>query len=89
MFNPEMLIDNVQNGKKAFVKTWITDEKIAGALNDFIDNQTMYTKAATKATMDATTTVIRESLKHAAEAVQFDYNKFGEGIMKAYMAKTA
>ena len=89
MFNPEMMIDSVQNGKKQFVKTFITDEKIAGALNSFIDNQTNYTKAAAKATMDATSTVIRESLNHMAEAAKFDYNKFGEGIMKAYMSKSA
>lgn len=84
MFNIDSTVDSVQNSKKLFVKTFITDEKIANALNEFIDNQTEYTKKAAKASVDAGTTVIQETIKHFQEAVKFDYAKFGEGIMKAY-----
>lgn len=86
MFTFDATIDAVQTGKKQFVKTFITDEKIADALNQFIDNQTEYTKKATKATIDAGTTVMQETIKHAQEAAKFDYAKFGEGIAKAYTA---
>jgi hypothetical protein len=85
MFAYDTVIDQVQNTKKQFVKTFITDTKIAGALNEFIDSQTEYTKRATKATVDATSTVVNETIKHVQDATRFDYNKFGEGIMKAYM----
>lgn len=88
MFTYDATIDAVQTGKKQFVKTFVTDEKIADALNQFIDNQTEYTKKAVKATIDAGTTVVQETVKHAQEAAKFDYTKFGEGIMKAYTAQT-
>ena len=88
MFTYDATIDAVQTGKKQFVKTFITDEKIAYALNQFIDNQNEYTKKAAKATIDAGTTVVQETIKHSQEAAKFDYAKFGEGIMKAYSAQT-
>jgi hypothetical protein len=88
MFTYDATIDAVQTGKKQFVKTFITDEKIADALNQFIDNQSEYTKKAAKATIDAGTTVMQETIKHSQEAAKFDYAKFGEGIMKAYTAQT-
>jgi hypothetical protein len=56
-------------------------------MNQFIDNQTEYTKKAAKATLDASTTVVQESIKHVQDAAKFDYAKFGEGIMKAYTAQ--
>lgn len=87
MFTIDTTIDAVQIGKKQFVKTFVTDEKIAEALNQFIDSQTEYTKKATKATIDAGTTLVQETLKHAQDAAKFDYTKFGEGIMKAYVAQ--
>jgi hypothetical protein len=88
MFNLDTAVDTIQNNKKIFVKTFVTDEKIATVLNEFIDNQAEYTKKATKATMDAGLTVIQETMKHMQEAAKFDYVKFGEGIMKAYSAQT-
>ena len=30
---------------------------------------------------------VNETIKHVQDATRFDYNKFGEGIMKAYMIK--
>lgn len=85
----ESLIDQVQNGKKQFVKTFVTDSKIASTLNEFIDSQTEYTKRASKATMDATSTIMNETIKHVQDATRFDYTKFGEGMMKAYMRPAA
>jgi hypothetical protein len=88
MFTYDTTIDAVQTGKKQFVKTFVTDEKIADALNQFIDQQTEYTKKAAKAGLDAGTTLMQETMKHVQEAAKFDYTKFGEGIMKAYTAQT-
>ena len=88
MFTPEFFIDQFQSGKKQFVKTFVTDDKIADIMNQFIDNQTEYTKKAAKATVDAGTTLTQETLKHIGDACKFDYVKFGEGIMKAYTAQS-
>lgn len=89
MFAYDTIIDQVQNTKKQFVKTFVTDTKIAETLNQFVDSQTEYTKTAAKATIDASTTIVNETIKHVQDAARFDYNKFGEGIMKVYMTKPA
>jgi hypothetical protein len=86
MFTADTLIDTVQNGKKQFVKTFVTNEHIAESMNHFIDTQADYTKKAMKATTDAATEIMQETQKAMREAAKFDYSKFGEGIMKAYQA---
>ena len=89
MFTLDATIDAVQNGKKQFVKTFVQNEKIAEAMNTFIDEQAAYTKKAAKVGMDTFTTLTTEAVKTAQEAMKFDYTKFGEGIMKAYTATTS
>jgi hypothetical protein len=86
MFTLDATIDAVQTGKKQFVKTFVQNEKIADAMNSFIDAQASYTKQAAKVGMDTATTLVSESTKTMQEAMKFDYTKFGEGIMKAYQA---
>jgi len=86
MFTADTLIDTVQNGKKQFVKTFVTNEHIAESMNHFIDTQADYTKKAMKATTDAATEIMQETIKVMRETAKFDYAKFGEGIMKAYQA---
>jgi hypothetical protein len=44
----DMMIDTIQNAKKAWVSTWIKDEALSKPLNDFIKSQTEFTKLATK-----------------------------------------
>jgi hypothetical protein len=53
-------------------------------MNQFIDTQSDYTKKAFKASTDASTSIMQESIKLAQSACKFDYIKFGEGIMEAY-----
>ena len=84
MFTLDATIDAVQNSKKQFVKTFVQNEKVADAMNTFIDEQATYTKKAAKVGSDTITTLVSESTKAMQEAVKFDYTKFGEGIMKAY-----
>lgn len=86
MFTSEAIIDAVQNGKKTFVKTFVSNEHIAESMNHFIDAQADYTKKAVRATTDAATEIMQETQKAMREAAKFDYTKFGEGIMKAYQA---
>jgi hypothetical protein len=86
MFTADTMIDTVQNGKKQFVKTFVTNEHIAESMNHFIDTQADYTKKAVKAATDAATEIMQETQKAMREAAKFDYTKFGEGIMKAYQA---
>jgi hypothetical protein len=84
MFTFDTTIDAVQNGKKQFVNTFVSNEAVKTALNSFVDAQTEYTKAAVKAGTDTATSVAKEMTKSVSEAAKFDYTKFGEGIMKAY-----
>jgi hypothetical protein len=86
MFTADTLIDTVQNSKKQFVKTFVTNEHIAESMNQFIDTQADYTKKSFKATTDAATEIMQETQKVLRETAKFDYTKFGEGIMKAYQA---
>lgn len=39
-------IDAIQNSKKEFVSTFITNDKVAKVLVNFVDSQTQYTKSA-------------------------------------------
>lgn len=87
MFTFDPVIDAVQNGKKQFVKTFITNTKIADSLNSFIDTQTNYTKEASRAGLTMVTDVMNEMIKNGHETMKFDYTKFGEGIMKAYYSQ--
>jgi hypothetical protein len=80
----DTVIDSIQSGKKQFVKTFVTNDKMADSLNSFIDNQTDYTKAAVKEYTTVSTAIMQEMVKVLHEQTKFDYTKFGEGIMKAY-----
>ena len=91
MFTFDATIDAVQNGKKQFVNTFVTNQAIKDTLVEFVDAQTAYTKSALKAGTDSATTIAKELTKSMSEAAKFDYTKFGEGVMKAYnsLNKTA
>jgi len=89
MFTLDATIDAVQTGKKQLVKTFVQNEKVAEAMNTFIDAQAAYTKQAAKVGSDTFATLASEMVKTAQEATKFDYTKFGEGIMKAYTATTS
>jgi hypothetical protein len=39
MFTADAIIDTVQTGKKQFVKTFVTNEAVAAAMNSFVDAQ--------------------------------------------------
>ena len=88
MFTLDTVIDTVQSGKKTFVTTFVTNETVKTAMMDFIDTQAASTKEATKAGTEMFTTVAKETVSAVQAATKFDYTKFGEGIMKAYTAKT-
>ena len=88
MFTLDATIDAVQTGKKQFVKTFVQNEKIAEAMNTFIDAQASYTKQAAKVGTDTFATLTSDMVKTSQEAMKFDYTKVREGIMKAYTATT-
>lgn len=80
MFTLDATIDAVQTGKKQFVTTFVTNDKVKTALVDFIDAQSDYTKKATKVAQDTFSRIAQESLAQTKELVneysKFDYNKF-------------
>lgn len=84
MFTFDPVIDAIQTGKKSFISSFVTNDKVAKSLNEFVDSQTAYTKEAVKATTNMMTTVMSETTKSLQDLTKFDYAKFGEGIMKGY-----
>lgn len=76
MFTLDATIDAVQNSKKQFVSTFVQNEAIAKALNNFIDAQAEYTKKASKVGLDTATSVAQETAKLVQEATKFDFSKF-------------
>jgi hypothetical protein len=69
MFNPETFIDTVQSGKKQFVNTFVQNDAVKKALNEFVDAQAAYTKAAVK-------TATEVNAKLVTEMTKFDATKF-------------
>ena len=84
MFTLDATIDAVQNGKKQFVNTFVTNQAVKDTLVSFVDAQTAYTKAAVKTGTETATSLAKEITKSLGEVAKFDYTKFGEGVMKAY-----
>ena len=75
-FTFDTAIDTFQTGKKTFVNTvFAKNEKVATALNQFVDAQTAYTKAAVKAGTDVGAKLAEEGVKLAQEAMKFDFTK--------------
>lgn len=75
MFTFDQFVDSVQTGKKLFVKTFVTNENAAAALNSFVDAQSAYTKQAFKAGMDTAGVLAAEAIKAAGSLNSFDYSK--------------
>lgn len=67
-FMANTVIDSVQSGKKQFISTFVTDEKIATILENFVDAQTAYTKSAVNSAIETST-------KLASLVVSNDYFK--------------
>ena len=88
MFTLDPAIDLIQTGKKNFVNTvFANNDKIASALNGFVDAQTEYTKKAVKASTDSATQIGAEVTKLVQEAVKFDYFKAVENFTKSFNTK--
>ena len=86
MFTFDTAIDTVQTGKKQLVKTFVNNEKIADALNEFIDAQTAYTKQAVGTATKTATVLGKEAMNQMETVVKFDYAKFNDGVLKAYQS---
>ena len=89
MFTSEALIDAVQNGKKTFVNTFVTNEAVKESMIKFIDAQADYTKRASKVGLDTATTLTSEAMKQVQEVVKFDYVKAGQEFFKAFQPATS
>jgi uncharacterized protein (UPF0332 family) len=86
MFTFDTAIDTVQTGKKQFVKTFVNNDKIADALNEFIDAQTQYTKQAMGTATKTATVFGKEAMNQVEAVAKFDYTKFNDGVLKAYQS---
>jgi hypothetical protein len=88
MFTLDTTIDSVQTAKKQVVNTvFAKQEKVAEALNSFVDAQTTYTKGAVKATTDVANTLYNESVRMAQEAMKYDWTKYFDTMTEAFKVK--
>lgn len=63
MFAYDTFIDTVQNSKKSFVNTFVTEDKLRKPLTAFVDAQTTFTKQIFKSFEDVTKYVTDEAQK--------------------------
>ena len=61
MFTPEAIIDSVQNAKKQFVTTFVTDEKFKKEITKLIDSQTEFAKGQVKATLSIAEALVKNA----------------------------
>lgn len=85
MFTVDQSIDQIQECKKQFVKTWITNQQAAEALNSYVDVQTQFVKQAVKSANAVGTVIADELVRATKEMGKIDYAKFGEGFAKVYL----
>jgi predicted phage gp36 major capsid-like protein len=64
MFNvmANALIDTIQGGKKQFVAKFVTNDELAKVMEEFVDAQTAYTKAAVATAIDTTSKLAKLSV---------------------------
>lgn len=67
----DFFIDAFQGGKKQIVNSFVQNDGIKDALNQFIDAQTAYTKQAVNATMTAGSKLVDEAKKMAKDLPKF------------------
>lgn len=65
MFTPDFYIDGVQNAKKQFVNTFVTNEQFKAELIKLVDAQTEFAKGQIKTTLSIAETIV----KNASSAV--------------------
>lgn len=51
MFTPDQIIDSIQNAKKQFVNTFVTNESFKKELVKLVDAQTEFAKGQSKTTL--------------------------------------
>lgn len=67
MFAVDQFIDTVQNGKKYFVSTFVTDETLRKSLNGFVDTQTDFVKQIVKLNNDMFAYTTEQMMKYKAK----------------------
>ena len=65
MFNQDFIIDSVQNAKKQFVNTFVTDAKFKAELTKLVDSQTEFAKGQVKTTL----AIAEAFVKNTSDAV--------------------
>jgi hypothetical protein len=70
MFNT--IIDTIQNGKKQFVSTFVTDKKFQAELEKLVDAQTAFAKGQVETTLS----IAEAFAKNAKEVTETFVSKF-------------
>lgn len=70
MFSFDSIIDAVQNGKKQFVETFISDAKFKAELIKLVDAQTAFAKGQVKTTLSIAEAFYTNANEAAKKAVK-------------------
>lgn len=89
MFTLDSTIDSIQTAKKTAISTvFAKQEKVADALNQFVDAQTAYTKSVVKASTDVASKLYSEGIRCSQEAMKYDWTKHFDSVTEAFKVKT-
>jgi hypothetical protein len=88
MFTLDSTIDSIQTTKKTIISNvFAKNEKIAEALNHFVDAQTEYTKNATRAGTALVENLYTETVRLSQEASKFDFTKAYETFAESFNSR--
>ena len=89
MFTLDATIDSIQTAKKTAISTvFAKQEKVADALNQFVDAQTAYTKNAVKAGTEVANKLYTETVRLTQEAMKQDWTKQFDSFTEAFKVKS-
>ena len=78
MFNVDKLVDSFQASQKQFVETFVKDEEIRDAINQFVDSQPECTRTVLTTVTEFGQSVAEQTTKTVKKATEYDWSKLSE-----------
>ena len=78
MFNVDKLVDSFQTSQKQFVETFVKDEEIRDAINQFVDSQAECTRTVLNTVSEFGQSVAEQTTKTVKKATEYDWSKLSE-----------
>ena len=78
MFNVDKLVDSFQASQKQFVETFVKEEEIRDAINQFVDSQAECTRTVLNTVSEFGQSVAEQTTKTVKKATEYDWSKLAE-----------